>query len=104
MKTLTPPLEKLLVPLRGVELTVENKSTRMSIYPCKSCSCDTVLFWIGYHGSEHPVLNIDLNSTESINIATTVHNYLNPDKKPMTSKNFLTLLNYIFVEDNNSLT
>lgn len=97
MKTLTPSLEKLISPLRGLDESRGNEHIRMSIYPCRGCDCGTVMFWMAYANSDTPILNIGLSDSESVKIATSMFNYINRYENPMTPKNFLSLLNHVFV-------
>ena len=90
--------KELLQNLRGIDLTSTSEQFRIAIYPCSNCDCGSINFWMGHSDEKHPFINIDITDEKGLKIAVDCFNYFNDYEKEMTTTNFLSFLNVVFVK------
>jgi len=73
---MTPKNKQLLQNLRGINLQSTSQEFKIA----------------------SPVINIDITNDKGLKIATDCFNYFNELEKEMTTTNFLTLLNKVFIK------
>lgn len=95
---MTPKNKQLLQNLRGINLQSTSQEFKIAIYPCSNCDCGSINFWMGYVHNDFPVINIDITNDKGLKIATDCFNYFNEFENEMTTTNFLTLLNKVFIK------
>ena len=91
--------QQLIQNLKGVNEDKTNGKQDISIYPCSSCDCGSVMVRIGFHDDDVPVINVDINDPNGLKAATAGWNYVNNYQVNMTEMNFLNLLNHMFKKD-----
>lgn len=97
--------EQLIKNLVGIDASVGNEQFYISLYPCSTCDCGSVMFYLarGYDKNV-TILNIDISDKEGLACAVKVWNHINNYGLKMSTTNFLTFLNFIFEKEIKSVS